>query len=118
LRLHATLQSSGRADKICGTAQQIIGKMMGGGDLVIKGAARKESGKAELAAAKAKKEAEKHGSGESAADSGNKTQDGMNTLVLLLLHLVPCFKVATTISIACAVVAVAYSFASTSSALQ
>ena len=62
--------------------------MMGGGDLVIKGAARKESGKAELAAAKAKKEAEKHGSGESAADSGNKTQDGMNTLVLLLLHLV------------------------------
>jgi uncharacterized protein YjbJ (UPF0337 family) len=68
-----SLQSSGRADKFCGTAQQIVGKMMGGGDLVIKGAARKESGIAEIAAAKANKEAKKHGeSGDSAAHDGNK----------------------------------------------
>jgi hypothetical protein len=47
--------------------------MMGGGDLVIKGAARKESGIAEIAAAKANKEAKKHGeSSHTAAHDGNK----------------------------------------------
>jgi hypothetical protein len=54
--------------------------MMGGGDLVIKGAARKESGIAEIAAAKANKEAKKHGeSGHTAAHDGNKAA-GAGTL--------------------------------------